>query len=339
MATSSPGFKEIKQQIAGGNPSPIYILHGPEGYYVDELVKEFEAMVPESEKDFNLYVFYATQTQPEVIQEACMRYPMLSERQVVIVKEAQAVKADFLEKLTAYAERPNPQTILVIAGRGDKVTGAKFLKAARSSGAVIFETPKLYESKVGPLIETMVRNEGLTIDQKALAMLIDHVGTDLRRIVNEVAKLKAALPGGGAITPQVVERLIGVSKDFNNWELIDALAVRDVAKVYRIADYFQANPKQNPAIVTGIAIFGLFSKLLLAIYAPEKSESGIAGAAGVKPYSGEMKRIMSGLRNYNAWQVINAISACRRFDVRAKGIGSRIDEYALLRELLFTVMN
>lgn len=339
MATAAPTFKDIKQQIAASKTAPIYILHGPEGYYVDELVKAFEALIPEEARDFNLYVLYATQTTPEQVQEACMRYPMMTDRQVVILKEAQAVKSDFLEKLTAYAEHPNPQTVLVIAGRGDKVTGAKFLKAARASGAVVFETPKLYDNKVGPMIESLVRNEGLSIDQKALAMLIDHVGTDLSRIINEVTKLKTALPSGGAITPQVVEKLIGVSKDFNNWELVDAIALRDTAKIYRIADYFQANPKQNPAIVTGIAIFGFFAKLLLAIYSPDKSEAGIAGAIGARPYSGELKRITAGMRSYNAWQVINAISACRRFDVRAKGIGSRADEFSLLRELLFTILN
>lgn len=339
MAGSAPTFKEIKQQIAAGQTAPIYVIHGPEGYYVDELVKTFEGMVPEAERDFNLYVLYATQTEPEMVQEACMRYPMMADRQVVILKEAQSVKADYMEKLAAYAEHPNPQTIFVIAGRGDKISGAKFLKAARASGAVIFETPKLFENKVGPVIETLVRNEGLTIDQKALAMLIDHVGTDLSRIINEVNKLKTALPAGAAITPQAVENLIGVSKDYNNWELVDAIAVRDSARIYRIAEYFRSNPKQNPSILTGIAIFGFFSKLLLAIYAPEKSESGIAGATGAKPYSGEMKRLLAGMKNYSAWQVINAISACRRFDVRAKGIGSRADEYDLLRELLFTILN
>lgn len=339
MATAAPTFENLKQQIAAQKTAPIYVIHGPEGYYVDELVKDFEGLIPEEARDFNLYILYATQTTPEQVQEACMRYPLMTDRQVVILKEAQAVKADFLEKLTAYAEHPNPQTVLVIAGRGDKVTGAKFLKAVKASGGVVYETPKLYESKVGPMIEQLIRREGLTIDQKALAMLIDHVGTDLSRVMNEVTKLKTALPAGGAITPQVVEKLIGVNKDFNNWELVDALAVRDVAKVYRIADYFQANPKQNPAIVTGIAIFGFFAKLLLAIYAPDKSEPGICGTIGARPYSGELKRVMAGMRNYNAWQVINAISACRRFDVRAKGIGSRLDEYALLRELLFTILN
>ncbi len=339
MATAAPTFKELQQQIAARKTAPIYVLHGSEGYYVDELVKDFEKLIPEDARDFNLYVLYATQTTPEQVQETCMRYPMMSDFQVVILKEAQAVRADFLDKLTAYAEHPNQQTILVVAGRGDKVTGAKFLKAVRASGGVVFETPKLYENKVGPMIEQLVRQEGLTIDQKALAMLMDHVGTDLSRIMNEVTKLKTALPAGGAITPQVVEKLIGVSKDFNSWEFLDALAARNTAKVYRIADYFEANPKQNPAIMLGISIFGFFAKVLLALYAPDKSESGICGATGARPYSGDLKRIVSGMRNYNAWQVINAIAACRRFDVRAKGIGSRADEYALFRELLFTILN
>ena len=339
MAVGAPTFRELRQQISAGHTSPLYIIHGPEGFYVDELIKSFEHLIPETERDFNYYVLYATQTEPSEVEETCMRFPLMADRQVVILKEAQAVRADYLDRLAAYAQHPNPQTVFVVAGRGDKVAGAKFMKAAKASGAVIFETPKLYENKVGPTIESLVKAEGMTIDQKALAMMVDHVGTDLSRIMNEVSKLKTALPAGAAITPQAIEKLIGVSKDFNNWELIDALAIRDTARIFRITDYFEANPKENPSIMTGIAIFGFFSKLLLALYAPEKTESGIAGATGARPYSGDIKRLMAGMKNYSAWQVINAISACRRFDVRAKGIGSRANEYALLRELLFTILN
>lgn len=339
MASASPSFKDIKSQIASGNLAPIYVCHGAEGYYVDELVKSFEGVIPESERDFNLYVLYATQVTPDIVRETCLRYPMMAERQVVILKEAQSAKAAFIDALASYAEHPSPQTVLVVAGRGEKVTGAKFLKAVRASKGVIFESPKLYESQVGPMIDLMVREAGLTIDSKARSLLIEHIGADLSRMVNEVGKLRTALPGGGAVTPQVIEKLIGVNKDYNNWELVDAVVARDSAKAYRIAEYFRSNPKPNPAIMSGIALFGFFAKLLMAMYAPERTESGIAAAIGSRPGSPEMRRIASGMRNYNAWQTINAISACRRFDVRAKGIGSRANEYDLLRELLFTILN
>lgn len=339
MASAQPTIKDIRQQLQSGTPAPIYVLHGEEGYYLDELVKDFEALVPEDEKDFNLYVLYAPQISADVVVDACLRYPMMAERQVVIVKEAQVVKADFINELAAYAERPNPQTVLVLVCRGAKLTGAKFLKAVNASKGVVFESRKIFESQVGAKIDELVAGSGLTIDAKAKAMLADHVGTDLSRIVNEVRKLTLVLPQKAAITPQVVEKLIGVNKDFNNFELVDALAARDAAKAYRIVEYFRSNPKPNPPVVTCVSIFGFFSKLLIAHYAPERSEAGIASAIGSRPGSQEMRRLVAAMRMYNARQAVNAISACRRFDVRAKGIGSRQDAFDLLRELVFSILN
>lgn len=339
MASGSPTFNDIRQQLRAGTPAPVYVIHGDEAYYVDELVKDFEALVPDEEKDFNLYVFYAPQVGPDVVVDACLRYPMMAERQVVILKEAQAVKADFLNAMAEYAARPNPQTVLVVAGRGAALTGAKFLKAVSAGKGVVFESRKLWESQIGAKIEELAREAGLGIDAKSKAMLVDHVGANLANIMNEVRKLTLVLPKGAFITPQVVEKLIGVSKDFNNFELVDAVASRDVAKAYRIVEHFRRNPKANPAIVTGATLFNFFSKLLLAQYAPERTETGIAGAIGARPGSAEVRRITGAMRMFNARQSVNAISACRRFDVRAKGVGSRLGEYDLLRELIFTVLN
>lgn len=340
MASVQPTFKDIRQQLRGGAPAPIYVVHGEEAYYIDELVKDFEALVPDDEKDFNLYILYGPQVTPDVVVDACLRYPMMAERQVVIVKEMQAVgrKADFLNALVEYAKRPNPQTVLVIVGRGAVLTGAPFMNAVKGSKGIIFNSPKLWESQIGPKIDELVSQSGLTVDAKAKAMLIDHVGTDLSRMVNEIRKLTLVLPKGASITPQVVEKLIGVSKDYNNFELIDAIARRDAAKCYRIIEYFRKNPKPNPAIVTGATLFNFFAKVLLAIYAPEKTESGISSAIGTRS-SADIRRVITAMRMYNARQVITAITACRTFDVRAKGVGSRLDEYDLLRELIFVILN
>lgn len=339
MASALPTIKDIRQQLKAGTPAPIYVLHGEEGYYLDELVKDFEALVPDDDKDFNLYTLYAPQVEPDQVVDACLRYPMMADRQVVILKEAQNAGANFINELAAYAERPNPQTVFVLVCRGAKLTGAKFLKAVAASKGVVFESRKLYESQIGPKIDELVAEAGLSIDSKARAMLIDHVGTDLSRIVNEVRKVTLVLPQKAAITPQVVEKLIGVSKDFNNFELLEALTQRDAAKAYRIVEYFRQNPKPNPAIVTGATIFNFFAKLLMAIYAPDRTEPGIAGAIGVRAGAPELRRIFAAMRMYNARQVLNAISACRRFDVRAKGVGSRLNEYDLLRDLIFTILN
>lgn len=203
---------------------------------------------------------------------------------------------------------------------------------------MFFESKKLKDSQIGPVIEEFVRGAGLSVDAKALAMLADHVGSDLSRLHNEVSKITVALPAGATVTPEAVERLIGVSKDFNNFELIDAVARRDTATAFRIAEYFRANPKNNPSILTGIALFGFFSKLLLCWYAPERTEKGMMEATGVR-YPSALANYKNGMRSYSARQTINAISAIRRFDTRSKGIGSRANEYDLLRELLFAIFN
>jgi len=336
---SAPTYKEIKQQLATGKLAPIYVLHGEEGFYSDELVKDFEALVPESERDFNLYILYAPQVGPDMVVDACLRYPMMAERQVVILKEAQGRGADYLNALAAYAERPNPQTVLVVVCRGAKVAGTKFLKAVSTSKGIVFESRKLYENQVGVMISQLVSEAGLSIGAKSRDMLVDHIGTDLSRMYNEITKLKVALPAGAAITPQVIEKLIGVSKDFNNFELVDALVARDAGKAFRIVEYFRRNPKTNPSIVTGVTIFNFFAKLLMAMYASERTESGISGATGVKPGSMEMKKLYRAMQNYRPGHVVNIISACRRFDTRVKGINSRANEFDLLRELVFTILN
>ena len=339
MASPAPTFKGIKSQIASGTLAPIYVIHGAEGYYTDELLKDFEALVPESERDFNFYQLYAPETPIDQVLDACGRYPMMADRQVVILKEAQNVRADYIDKLAGYAAHPNPLTVFVVAGRGDKIRGAKFLKAVNASGGVVFESRKLSESQVGPMVEELVKRSGLSIDSKARAMLVEHVGTDLSRMVMEINKIALVLPKGSAVTPQVIEKLIGVSKEFNNTELLLALAGRDTVKAYKIVEYFRGNPKMNPSIMTNAFIFGMFSKMFVAMYEADRSERGIAKAIGTWPGSDDMKRMALGMRNYTARQVMNAIGACRRFDCRAKGVGSRANEYDLLRELVFTILN
>lgn len=339
MATDKPTFRELRLQATSSKVLPVYLLQGEEGYYIDELVKAFESSVAEEERDFNLTVLYAPQVSPEQVSEACLRYPMMAERQVVILKEAHAVSADYFEKLLPYLDHPNPTTVFVIAARGAKVKSSAFVKAVPKAG-VVFESPKLYERQVSDTLVAMIKEAGLTIEAKALALMVDHIGTSLSKMVNEVAKLKTALPAGAAVTPRAVEALIGINKDFNNFELIDAVASRNAVKSYQIIDYFRKNPKNNPSILTGIALFGFFAKLIQAHYAPKPlTESSVAGAIGARAGSPEMRRIMMALQSFSARQCITAISACRRFDTRAKGIDSRANEYDLLQELLFTILH
>lgn len=331
-------FVALRNQLAARRYAPIYLLHGDEGYYIDELVKLFENILPPDERDFNQYIMYAPQVDASTVMEACQRYPMMSEFQVVILKEAQAVNANYLNSLAAYAVNPSRTTVFVIAARGKKVSAAELTKKIAASGGVVFESKKLSENQLGNAISEFVTEKGLSIEPKALSMLQDYVGSDLSRIYNEVDKLTIVLGRGAMITPESIERNIGVSKDYNNFELVAALARRDAVKAYKIVDYFRSNPKNNPTVLTGSLLFNYFSNLLIAAYSKDKSDRGLMEQLGFK-WPGQLTDIKPGLRNYNAWQMIGAIDAIRRFDAQSKGIGSRYDSYDLLKQLTFTILN
>lgn len=336
MAAAAVTFDGLRQQIRQGKLAPVYLLHGDEGYYIDQLVKDFENVLPEADKEFNQYILYATQVQPGQVMDICSRYPMMAERQMVILKEAQAVRADQINRLYKYVQNPSPTTVLVIVFRGDKAKGKELMAAAKSK-AVVFESKKPTDWQLPALINGYVKQMGLTADAKSVEMLRDFIGADLSHLFNEIDKLASLLPAGAMITPEIVERNIGISKDFNSFELVDALSVKDAAKVMRIANYFASNPKANPLVMTTSALFNFFSDLLVAYYAKDKTDQGLMSALGLKS-AYPLRRVRAGMRSYNAFQVIEAIWALRQFDVRSKGNGSRQNEHALFRELMFHML-
>ncbi len=338
MATApQPSFTDLVKQIRQGRLSPVYILHGEEGFFIDELARELEQTVPEAERDFNLYTFYAPETKAETIIAACRRYPMMAERQMVIVKEAQAARADEINKLHAYVATQNPSTVLAVCFRGDKAKGKDLMAAARKHGAVIYESKRPTGRNVDSIITSMVRSKGLNIEAKGLAMLCEYLGTDAAKIYNEVSKMAMVLGPGAMITPESIEVNIGVSKDYNDFELVDAIAARDAAKMFRILDYFRRNPKNCPAARTASNIFAYFASLLTAQFTRDKSPASLKAALGLK-WDMQLNRFMTGMRNYNAFQSIEIISALRTFDANIKGIGSRQNEYDLLHALLFRIL-
>jgi len=337
MATPALTFDALKKQIASGNLAPVYVLHGAESYYIDELVKEFEKIVPEADKEFNQYILYAPQIEPGAVMDLCSRYPMMAERQVVILKECQAARADQINRLHRYVEHPSPTTVFVIVFRGDTAKG-KDLVAVAKKKAVMFESKKPADYQLPSLISKCITDAGLVPDQKAVEMLRDHIGNELSRLYNEMEKLKTILPPGAKVTPEVVERNIGISKEFNNFELVDAIALRDPAKAFRIADYFAANPKANPLVMTTAALYGFFSDLLIAFYAKDKTDAGLMADLGLK-FDKQLRKFRAGMRSYNAFQVIEIISALRRFDAQSKGLGSRQNEHALFHDLIFHILS
>lgn len=334
--TTSLTFPALRRQIKARQLAPVYLLHGEEGYFIDELVKEFEELVPEEERDFNLYTLYAPESGVETVMDVCRRYPMMAEYQVVIVKEAQAIRADMLNKLHNYVSNPTPTTILVISCRGAQAKGKDLLAAVKKNG-VIFESKKLSEKNILPAISELIKEKQLNIEPKALSMLRDYIGTDLSRLYNEIGKLALILDPGAMVTPEAIERNIGISKDYNNYELIDAINIRNAAKTFAIVEYFRNNPKNNPTVMTVSSLFNQFSNLLIYHYTKDKSPSGYMDALGLKsPWALKVYETVS--RNYNVRQTIEIITAIREFDVKSKGLGSRQNEYSLLKDLIFHIL-
>lgn len=331
-------YTALRNALARKQYSNVYFIHGEEGYYIDELAGLFETILPESERDFNQYTLYAPQTDAATVSEACQRYPMMAERQVVIVKEAQAVPVAWFSKLLPYLESPVATTLLVIIARGASVKSATLNKSLAKGRAVVFESKRLAPAAVTNTIREFIKERGLTIDDKALAMLQDYVGSDLSRIYNEIGKMTVALPANAMITPESVERNIGVSKDYNNFELIAAIARRDVPRIYKIINYFRRDPKNHQPIVTTPLLFNFFANLLTALYAPDKSDRGLMAELGFK-WPGQLTDIKPGLANYRPWQIIKNISAIRQFDAQSKGIGSRADQFDLFEILIFQLLN
>lgn len=338
MAEATVTFASLRNQLrkSPSQLAAVYLLQGEEGYYIDQLIKDFNAIIPEADRDFNLYNLYAPELTPAQVMDCAMRYPMMAERQVVIVHEAQAVPAAWLDHLVPYIEHPSPTTILAICCRGAQAKGKEF-KAALKKGGVVFESKKLSDRNVKVEIERFITDRGLNVEQKSLQMLADFVGTDLSRLYNEVDKLTVTLPSGAMVTPEVVEANIGISKDYNNFELVASLAQRDFKRALSIVEYFRSNPKNNPYVVTTTVLFNFFSNLLIALYTPDKGDHSLMGACGFK-WAGQLTDIRNALRHYNAWHAIEIINAIRRYDAQSKGIGSRRDPYDLLEELVLHIL-
>ena len=338
MAVEAVTFEGLKSQLAKRQYAPIYLLHGEEGYYIDALVKIFEQILPPEERDFNMYTMYAPEVSADTVMDTCRRYPMMSEYQVVILKEAQAINAAQLNRLHLYASQPSPTTILVICCRGAVAKAKDLIAEIKKNNGVVFLSEKIKERNAINYIGSYIKLKGLNAEPKALEMLRDYIGTDLSRLYNEIDKLALILGANAMITPESIERNIGVSKDYNNFELIDALAQKDSLRAYNIIEYFRQNSKNNPAVVTVMALFGYFSDLLTLYFTKDKSEANLKSMVGAK-WDIQFAKFKHGMRNYNAYQVIEIVAAIRDFDAKSKGIGSRQNEYLLLKDLVFHILS
>lgn len=331
-------YDTLAASLRSAKPAPVYVLHGEEGYFTDQAVRAFENLLPEEDREFNQYVLYGPQTSPEEIVDACRRCPMMAPYQVVIVKEMQQMTANQADKLAAYMEKPSETTVLVLAWRGEKAKGAKFLAALKKNNdAAVMESMRIYENALPGHITRFLNSRGLNVQPKAQDMLAQYIGTDLSRMYNELAKLCEILGSGATVTPEAVERHIGVSKDFNAFEMVDALASKNMQAAMRIAAYFRANPKAVPPPMLTGAIFTFFSDLLVSWFVQDKSDANLGRVLNTRnPHA--LRRLATGRSKYNAYQAIEVIRVIRNFDTRSKGVGSRRNVYDLLDEMVFHIL-
>lgn len=334
----------IRRALRRGEAAPVYLLHGDEGFYTDLIAKEVEALVAPDDRDFDLTLLYAPEAEPSAVVEAARRYPMMSARQVVVVREVQEgykprfTPTAYLNALAGYVRNPSPTTVLCLCFRGAQAKGAEFMKALKEGRGVAFESRKLSEKMVASTVSDFITGKGLTADPKALAMLCDFVGTDLSRLYNEVDKLTVTLGPNARVTPEAVERNIGVSKEYNNFEFVGAVARHDTATVFKILRRFAADPKSNPPQVLVVNLFNLFSNLMVAQYAADKSERGLMQELGFR-FPMQLTDVRNAMKWCGPWQTIEIISLIREFDGASKGNGSRQDAFDLLHDLCFHILN
>jgi len=337
MAQASATFDSIRADLTRKRYAPVYLLHGEEGYFIDALVDEFEKILSDDEKAFNQYTLYAPDVEPAAVGELCHRMPMMAERQVVILKEAQAIPAARLNKLAAYASSPTPTTILVICCRGAEAKAKDLIKAVNTAKGVVFESKKLKDYQIPAAIAGYIKSKGLAAEQKSLEMLCEFIGNDLSRLHNEIDKLASILGAGAAITPEAVELNVGISKEYNTFELVDALSVKDAAKVFRILGYFRSNPKAAPLVMVTTTVFNFFADLLIAYYSSDRSDQALMSLFKLR-HPIQLRRYREGMSRYNPFQLIEIISAIRDFDAKSKGIGSRQNEHRLFHDLMYHIL-
>lgn len=340
MAKKENTYEGIIADIKARNFSPVYVLMGEEPFFMDQITDLLlGTVVGEAERDFNQIIMYGADSDAISIINAAKRFPMMSEYQLIVVREAQMIRD--IEVLVNYVKNPLKSTVLVLNYKYKTLDRRKLLAATTEKVGVLFDSQKVPDYKMPGFITGLLQQRRVDIDQKASQMLSDYIGNDLGRLVKELDKLAIILSdkGSNRITPELIEQNIGISKEYNNFELVKALAVKDILKANRIIQYFEKNPKSNPIQMTLPVLFNYYTNLLICFYAKDRSENGLMAALGVRS-AYFVKDYTFGLRNYSAMKAFRIIGSIRSTDAKSKGVGnSSVSDSELLKELVYTILH
>lgn len=339
VKASGPSYEEIVREVKAGQFKPVYYLMGDEDYYIDRISQMIvDAALKEDERDFNLDVIYGGEANANLVIQYAQGLPMMADRRVVLLREAQQM--DDREALASYVQHFNPSTILVVCHKHGKLDARRQLAQEVKKVGVLFESKRLYDSQLPGFVNSYLKAQKKDIEPAASQMLCEFVGSDLSRLSSEMDKLLLATPAGESrITASLVEEQTGMSKDYNSFELQNALAARDILKANCIVNYFNSNPRSFALPPTLSSLFGFFSDVMQGYYAPVRDENGVATWLGKSPWQ-IRQAILPAMRNYTGNKVIQILSEIRRTDAKSKGQGGcRTAPGDLLRELVFFILH
>lgn len=333
-----PTYEEIISDLRKRIFKPVYFLAGDEPYYIDVITDYIEAKVlSDAEKAFNQVIIYGEDTTIHAIIDTARRFPMMASHQVVIIKEAQSLRR--IEDLIFYVEKPLSSTILVFNYKYKTLDKRTKLHKLLDTQCVYFESMRLRDYQVPPWIERYLMTKGIKINPDASSMLTEYLGTDLHKIVNELDKLLITLPSGKpVITTSLIEKNIGISKDYNNFELQKAISEKNILKANMIVHYFANNPRDNPITLTIASIFSLFTRVLTYHYLTDKSKNNVAAALKINPFF--VKDYENAAAKYNPLKTVQIISLLRTYDMKSKGYGDvSTDAGDILKELIYKILH
>jgi DNA polymerase-3 subunit delta len=330
-------FEQISKDLQNKKYKPIYLLMGEEAFYIDKITDYIQDNVlNETEKAFNLTILYGKDVEARDIDLAAKRYPMMAPYQVIIVKEAQNLKK--IEDLVYYAGSPLETTILVLAHKYKSLAKNKKLYKAIEKSGVVLETKKLYDNQVPDWITAYATNKKLRISPVAAALLAEYLGNDLSKVANEIDKLALSLPENAEINQKIIQDNIGISKEYNVFELQNALVDKDIVKSNRIVNYFGSNQKEHPIFSTLSFLYSFFSKILIFHFTKDKSDANLARELGVSPFF--LKNYKKAATQYPPKKAVQIISFLREYDLKAKGVNNISTEPGdLLKEMIFKILH